>query len=190
MADYCSIQNVKDYLQISGTTYDNLLNTLVSSASKIVDNFCEHPLSFNQETVTEIVRARVDNDGNLVAAIGKPKLVSVSALAYRTNPSNSVALDVALIEIDGFCLRHMGGNLGFVRNKPLKATVTYVGGYSPLPQDLVHATIVLAARIFKAKDAGFADVVGVAELGTLQYSKVMPREIQKALQNLKRVAPW
>jgi hypothetical protein len=189
-ADYCTAQDVKDYLQMTGAAYDTLLVKMVTAASRLIDDYCQHPLSFDQETVTETVRAQVDKDGGLRVAVGKPVVISVSSFGWTYSPSISpVVIPTSQLWIEGYMVLAPDAGLGAYRNKPIRVAMTYIGGYSPMLGDIVHAARVLAARFFKQKDAGWSDVVGVEQFGTLVYNKVMPREVREMLDHCKRVAP-
>ncbi len=192
--DYCALQDVKSYLQFSSTDtqYDTLLSFLVTRASRVLDNYCQHPLNFIQESITETVRAKVDNTGALLAPAGKPIVTAVTSFGWTTSPSIAPnPINPSLLWIDNnYVVVAPDVDLSKLRGQRIRVTMTYTGGYNPLPDDIVHSAIVLAARFFKEKDAGFSDMVGVEGLGILQYAKVMPREIKQVLDNWKRAASW
>lgn len=195
-ADYFTAQDVKEYLEITGTSYDTILAKLVIRASRWIDNFCQHPLGFDHETITnENLRGRIDNDGNLVLAVKKATANSVSALSWGTNPTNLTALDTNYCWADwgsktGYVIKWLGGGLSYYRRYPIIVQASYDGGYTPVPDELVHAGITMAARVFKSRQAGFADVVGSVDTGTLMFSKLAPSHVLATLGNYTRRAPW
>lgn len=197
MGDYCTLADVKGSAELAGyidmtsedVRRDALIAKLISRTSRFIDNFTNTPKGWDMETVTERLRAIVDKEGNLLAQAGKACVSSVTSMSARYSPTDQIAVDVTsiLTADDSPVITVWDGKwLGFRGNR-LVADVTYTGGYSPLPDDIVNATVVLTARLFKAKDAGFADVVGSDQMGTLIYSKVMPREVQAALNSRRRV---
>lgn len=194
--DYCTAQDVKDYLEITGSQHDTVLADLATRASRWLDDTCQHAKGFNQETVTdEQLRGIIDNDGNLVFAVKKAVANSITALAWGTNPTNFTTLDKTYCWAEwglkgSHVVKWLGGGLQYYRRYPIIVKVSYSGGYASVPEDLVHAAIIMAARAFKSRQAGFADVVGVAELGTLMFSKLAPAHVMLTIKNHKRTGHW
>ncbi len=186
---YCVQSDVESYLGMATGSGGALMAALIPRISRFFDQATNMPLGWDSETVTEYLTGVVDRKGNLSVLVGKPVVNSVSAISVLYSPyAAALTVDLTTVWLDGPRIRVMDGKLLWLRDWRLRVQVTYVGGYSPLPDDIVHAAIVLTARTFKAKDAGFSDVVGSDALGTLIYSKIMPREIQALVNTRRRVA--
>lgn len=63
-----------------------------------------------------------------------------------------------------------------------KATISGVWGWPAIPDDIQHAATVLVARNFKARDAGFSDVVGTLQPGQPAYTRVVPTDVAEILE--------
>ena len=186
--DYCTVQNVKDYLTIIGAESDALIASVITRVSSFIDGYCNCPLGFGHEVVTEKAPGLVDAAGNLKCWPSKPKVNSVSAMTveYSVYASPMVAT-LAYIRISGYAVRVMDGTWKNLRGTDLLVNITYDGGFAVLPDELVHAATVISARAFKAKYSGQSDVVGSDAQGTLIYAKMMPREVKRILDGMSRV---
>jgi hypothetical protein len=65
-------------------------------------------------------------------------------------------------------------------------SVTYKGGFNPLPDDIVLATTVMAARMYKERQSGYSDVIATDADGTAQYRRAMPADVYALIQEWKR----
>jgi hypothetical protein len=191
---YLTAADIKEYLDITGGADDALLAKIATRASRWIDNFCQVPLGFDQETATsENLRGIIDREGNLLFAVGKAVANNITGLKWGLQPGHLVDLDPALCWAQWgreFVVRWMGSSLGPYRGKPILVQVTYDGGFAEVPDELVHSGIIVAARAYKSRQAGFADVIGSAETGTYQFSKLAPSAVLTTLGNYKRRAPW
>ena len=186
--DYCTVQNVKDYLNIIGAESDALIAAIITRVSSFIDEYCNCPIGFGHEVATEKVPGFVDSVGNLKCWASKPKVNSVSAMSVEYSVYvGPMAVTLAYIRITGYEVRVMDGTWKNLRDTDLLVNITYDGGFTLLPDKLVHAATVMSARAFKAKDAGQSDVVGSDATGTLVYAKMMPREVKRILDGMSRV---
>lgn len=56
-----------------------------------------------------------------------------------------------------------------------------------IPDDIRECAIEMVVRMWKARDAGFADIVGVDALGTATISKAMPYSVKMTLDSYRRL---
>lgn len=198
--DYTDLGRVKQALGASETADDNLLSRVIADASREIDRRCVGASGpgvadyFLSETVTdEICRAVVDANGNINAYPHKPYISSVVAFAYRTSPLSSwISVSTDYVTIDGGALIGWAGLTE--RPKLMQAKLSYVGGYASqvddLPADLVQACTTLAIRFYKEMRTGLSDSIGVAELGTIVYTKAIPVRVAETLRQYQRISPW
>jgi hypothetical protein len=59
-----------------------------------------------------------------------------------------------------------------------------------LPADLIELATLLAARFYKEAETGLNDAIGVAELGTLIYTKAWPIRFVAMLEPFIRRVGW
>lgn len=198
--DYTDLGRVKQALGASESADDDLLNRVIADASREIDRRCTGASGpdvvdyFLHETVTdEICRAVVDVDGSILAYPHKPYVSSVTAFAYRTNPRSSwVSAPADYIVIDAATVVAWVGLAERPHNMQVK--LSYAGGFADrvddLPADLVQACTTLAIRFYREMRTGLSDSIGVAELGTIIYTKAIPVRVAESLRQYQRISPW
>jgi hypothetical protein len=188
MADYTTITAVKRALGSNENTDDVLLAELITQASRTIDCYCAGSVGcdnyFVYETLSNMLLSGNIGNGSLYCRPLKPVIKSISALAYRISVrDNWKELDPAYVIIKGYTVRWEGvDGRGDVQVK-----ISFTGGFNPLPDDLVNAATLLSVRFYKEVKSGLTDSIGVAELGTLQYTKALPERVQIMLRPYKRV---
>lgn len=191
MTDYASLSAVKQALKNQDPADDALLMVLITRASRTIDRYCAGRLGcddyFVQETLTDVcLPGRIAPSGRLYCWPCKPIVTSLNALAYRWSPREDwTMLEPGYADINGYTIQYDGIN--GCGNAQVK--ISFIGGFSTLPDDLVEATILLSLRSYKESSTGFADSIGVAELGTLTYTKALPAKLIEILKPYKRVTP-
>ena len=204
MMDYTSLTLVKQEILSGGvlstsSQFDALITRLVSASSADIEEYCTQVRQprcadyFKLETVSdELLRGLFYTaDDNFYFWPHKPTINSVTSVEYRVNPTFQwTTANVANIEI-----RDSAVVVWEVPNaNEFQVRVTYAGGLGTdvnnFPASLVEAATVLAARYFKEASTGLPDTIGLADIGVLTYSKVMPLRVKASLDRLKRVVPW
>lgn len=197
--DYTTLAYAKAVLGNVETADDDLLGKAITAASRFLDHHCTgvfHSEADNyfelDDVADEEIRGQIDRQGRLLCHPHKSNVNSVAALAYRLSPRHdweSVELD--LIEIDG------GQVLAwtqFIGRGQVRIKISYNGGLADdpdnLPADLREIANVLAVRFYREDKAGLSDAIGVAELGTLFYTKALPPRVVKMINTYMRVVPW
>lgn len=56
-----------------------------------------------------------------------------------------------------------------------------------IPDDIKECAIELSVRMWRARDAGFSDVVGIDQMGTAVVSKAMPASVRMILDQYRRI---
>lgn len=174
---YATRDELKDYLKDSqlaqGASVNALLDTILTRASRIVDEICGKQ-DFGFESVTATTRTF---DGRGTKKLFVPDLQSITTLECKldgtqgtvwtavpsadrflephTRPSGHPARWVELADqISGSVFTYPQGK-GTVR-------ITGTWGWAAVPNEVTEATLEIAVRIFRARAAGFGDVVGMA----------------------------
>lgn len=190
MTDYVTLSAVKLALGASETTDDTLLTSLITEASRIVDRHCAGAVNsdnyFARETVTnQTVKGLVSADGKLYCFPLKPTVESVSALFYRLSPRETwLDLAAEYAEITAYSVSIWGVPSG---RGDVQVQISYVGGFAVIPADVQNAVTLLSVRLYREIKSGVTDSIGVAELGTLQYTKALPARAVELLKPYKRV---
>lgn len=195
--DYTDLSRVKAALGAEEPTDDDILTTCIAAASRAIDRRCAGAIAgdnyFELASVTdEQIKGQVDRQGRIVCWPRKPLVVSVSALSARRWPMQTWSdIDLNTLEIDGG--RVVAWVFNFERG-PVQVKLSYSGGLAAdvddLPADLVEAGTVLAVRFYREAKTGLTDSIGVAELGTLLYTKALPLRVIEMLRHFKRTVPW
>jgi hypothetical protein len=194
--DYTTLANVKQALGATDTTDDALLSRLVGEASRAIDRhvsgFMQMTDYFKSETVTdERGYGLIGADGNLLYFPKKPVVSAVAAFAWRSRPWQDW-LTVSLLEISLANTGVVAWSVGFERGKA-EVKLTYSGGLAAstatLPPDVINAADLLTVRFYREIKSGLGDAIGVAELGTLQYTKAWPVRVLELLAPYMRVTP-
>jgi hypothetical protein len=193
--DYTTSALVKTAIGTSATTDDTQIAKLVTAVSRAMDRKMAGAVKSDDYLKSESVSAEagrglVGSDGIIHYWARKPLVTAVSAFSYNYSPVEA-ALTVATsyIKIDGYQIMAYASA---VRGRPF-VTVSYTGGLSAsqaaLPEDVIEAATVLTVRYYKEVKGGLSDSIGVAELGTLIYTKAWPVRVLDLLTPYMRRQP-
>lgn len=198
--DYTDPGRVHDAMDSKETSKDPILADYISRASRLIDQLCTGQPNvsdyFKQETILNeiLTNGVINTDGVLTVYPHKPIIQSVQALSYRYRLSDAwISADLTrVIPIQESV--EFEGSLKY--NDRVYAQVSYTGGLAAtldnLPLVLVEAATVMAVRLYKEARSGLSDSIGVAELGTLIYTKAFPVRVIESLHaaGYMRMAPW
>ena len=198
--DYTDLTRVRRALGADEHADDQALAGYITTASRMFDLLCTNaPDSadyFTTKTVIgERLRGRIDKDGILHAYPHTARLVTLVAVSGRSTILEDWRT-ATTIDVDGQngVLAWGGLSYPYYGSDEVQVTVSYTGGLGgtvdDLPADLVNAVTVLAIRLYREAKSGLADVIGVAELGILQYTKAIPTEVQLIISKYQRVTGW
>lgn len=193
--NYTTLAKVKAALGAEEVADDAIIQAKIDEASRMLDmTICHAPADyFKAETITDVViMGRVDLEGNILCWPEKAVVNSVTSFSYRFSPQESyVVVDPAHVEISAD--RQVKAYAGATARGRCSVKITFSGGYgtetwggSPstatiagMPADIVDAVTVLAVRLYKEEKGGLTDAIGVAELGTMTYTKAIPQRVIK-----------
>lgn len=195
--DYTSTDRVKRAIHANEDPDDQLISDLVTAASRALDKKCagspdaEDYFVF-QTVADEYVKGLVNKDGSILVFPHKSVIDSVISFSYRFNPrQNWQTVDPQLISIAG---RQVVAWANLSARGSVDVKITYEGGYGTtieeLPADFVEAVTLLAARYYREDESGVSDAIGVAELGTVMYTKAMPVRVLDLIRPYTRPVPW
>lgn len=203
--DYTTTAILKQALHIAASTDDSLLGRCVTNASRFVDRFCSKSVTgsdnyfMKENVVAQVIRAKVDIMHRIACWPRKSQINSVSAMSYRVTPTGTwQTVDVTKVTIDGATVH---GWASVDRYSGLEVMVSFNGGHGDvvtsgsgsqvaLPDDLVEFTTVCAARFYREYETGLTDAIGIAELGTLTFTKALPARVVEMMRPYMRVVPW
>lgn len=198
--DYTTVARVKEAIRIKESADDAYLAKLVTAASRYTDKWCaksQRAVNYFELAwvADEECRAQVDQRGMVLAWPRKNTVVSASSMQYRTSPISEwtdVPAERIVVEPSGYAVE----GWVYLRERPrtLFVRVTYQGGVAAtvadVPPDLMEAVTLLAARMYREDESGLTDAMGIAELGTLQYTKALPERYIANVEKYLRPVPY
>jgi hypothetical protein len=201
--DYTTLTEVKTAMDAQDAAAAGaILPDFITKASRYLDVLCtsQPGLSdyFTQETITDevLTNGRIDFAGRLWVYPHKPTIKNVASLQYRYSMAESYKdADLTRIALFPETILYEGG-LPPAIDEMIYVKVSYTGGYATttagLPRDFVHLATIMTVRLFKEVRSGLGDSIGVAELGTMIYTKAFPQQVIDMLNvaQYARIAPW
>lgn len=207
--DYTWLANVKAIMGANETAQDTLLAAKISEASRAIDRLVTGREDvadyFTSESVTDEILSSpknpiIDSTGRLICWPHKPIITAVTALAWRANPLEGWKnVDLPYMMVAGGRAVKVWQSFD---QEECQVKLSYTGGLgtltvdsggtvtNTLPLDLVELATVLAIRFYREAMSGLTDSIGIAELGTLVYTKALPVRVQESLSRFTRNMPW
>lgn len=158
-----------------------------AAASRWFDQVTQNKAGFAYEQLTETKQAVVDRDGYIAVPLSKPLVAigDLQAVTWQATPLDAAqALDVTKAWIESGYILKIAAPLA--RPGKVMVTATYSGGYDPIPDDIMNAVTVMAARFFKERDSGYGDTIGNVDLGITTYKKAMPSDVKVIVDARRR----
>lgn len=207
--DYCTAAEIKAVMPDGnwGSSYDTLLATLATRASRAIDRFTgRKPGAFKVDAdVTQYFDGSDGPElwiGELAAA---PTSVSVAeggvvdsaagtggnytawaATDYLLWPYNALDEGQPYVRLD---VDIHNGSKAFWHAYPKAVKIVGKFGYATsTPSDIAQAAIIQAARWFKRGQQAFRDTGAIVELGQLTYTRALDPDVAAMIEHLRRVA--
>lgn len=187
---YTDSTAVKTYLGISSADDDTLITTLIARAQQMIDSYTDR--TFEASTNTSKTFDAIDDvDGDTLyfrrsddladvntITNGDGNAVSTYVLEPRSGPPYS-AVTIRSDASDAWTYSTYHENAITVNGK---------WAYSETPpNDIVHATIRLAAWLYKQKDSSMPiDVPKVSPSGVMMMPMALPKDVKSILDRYRR----
>lgn len=201
MPNLVTVAQIKDYLGITGSTYDTLLGDLGDRAEAYINDLCNRPDGFGQDQWEEYLSGTGTSS------------VFVSNTPIDTNQSFEVFVDGTAVDADSYTVNPNTGEIrlkssapslsqyanwgysgqfgtipptdrGFLPAFPeglLNVSVIYTGGYQTVPANLQQA-VILASKVLwdsRKRDSGVASET----LGDYSYTTAKLNDAQALFIN-------
>ena len=190
---YCGVDELKEYLGVTGATDDAMLLTLLAAAQRTIDSYCARTFEATSDTVRTFDSQRdvdgytltVDSDLCAITSIVNGDGTTISNSHYVTEPRNTTPY---------YAIR-LKASAGKVWTSTVAGdsenaiTVTGKWAYSTsAPSDIAHVCKRLAAYIYRQKDnAGDLDRAVIAGNSTILPAQI-PSDIRLMLTPYKRLS--
>ena len=150
----CTVANIKTYLNITTTEFDNLFTMLINSFDFLAEKHCNR--EFDEATVTEY------HDGGFNRIfVNRPPIDSGTAVTVYDDPDRSFS-STDLVDSDDYGIDYDLGILEFdydLLEGNMSVKVTYKGGYATIPGDLQLAAIEQVVMKYKEAIKGELGIV-------------------------------
>lgn len=188
--EYCSLNDVRVYMNTTQTSDDPLLSNLITDCSREIDTYCNR--QFYGTTATRYFDAvqdvdnrtlYLDEDLQSVTSLVNGDSDTLSASTYVLQPPN---------ESPKYAIRlkSSSGKSWTWQTDPENAvSVTGVWGYvsgTVPPEEIKRACIRLVAWRYKQKSAPF-ETTGLADLGQVVVPSAMPVDVARMLKPYVRL---
>jgi len=190
---YCGVDELKEYLGVTGATDDAMLLTLLAAAQRTIDSYCARTFEATADTVRTFDSQRdvdgytltVDSDLCAITSIVNGDGTTISNSHYVTEPRN---------ETPYYAIR-LKASAGKVWTSTVSGdsenaiSITGKWAYSTsAPSDIAHVCKRLAAYIYRQKDnAGDLDRAVIAGNSTILPAQI-PNDIRLMLTPYKRLS--
>ena len=190
---YCGVDELKEYLGVTGTADDAMLLTLLAAAQRTIDSYCARTFEATADTVRTFDSQRdvdgytltVDSDLCAITSIVNGDGTTISNSHYVTEPRN---------ETPYYAIR-LKTSAGKVWTSTVSGdsenaiTITGKWAYSTsAPSDIAHVCKRLAAYIYRQKDnAGDLDRAVIAGNSTILPAQI-PSDIRLMLAPYRRLS--
>lgn len=177
--DLVTLEYVKTYLGITGTTTDNILSQLITAASRFAMNYCSRVF------LTANYNKTFNGTGGQWMILGQEPVTAVTSVVIDgvTMPPNVPPAQTGWV-FDSYAVYFKGGSC-FQRGVQ-NVTIAFVAGYADIasvPQDLQQAIAELVALKFKRRDN--LDVASRGLAGeTISYITADMNRYTKSVLNL------
>lgn len=203
MTDYTTVARVKEEMHItSGSSVDDgLIAKLVTAASRAWDRKCAGvpdavDYFISGSVVEEKLVGQIDYSGtSIICYPHKPIIESVQYFEYRPRIIDTAyTVDPSRIEVSGPRVTAYPATMPYDYPSRCNVTISYYGGLGAtvddLPEDMQEAVAILTARFYREAESGLADQIGIAELGSMIYTKAWPIRVLELAQIYMRRVGW
>jgi uncharacterized phiE125 gp8 family phage protein len=182
MTDLTTLDSVKAWLKITGTSDDALLKRLITASTQFITQWLNRDIF--QQSYTE---SRNGTGGTRMSLANYP-VTAVASLSIdgTTIPvSTDYTVNGYVFDSQQIMLRGYRFNRGFQN-----VVLTYTAGYVAVPAELEQACIELLSLRYKERDRiGMTSTTVNGNETAAYFTGDMPKSVQTMLQNWKRVIP-
>lgn len=190
MTDYTTLTLVKDELELTDTSQDDILSAKITAASAQIDQFCGRVFTAAGSATARTVntRGRVtrtpDGDLLLVDDIGSTTGLTVESGYPGGSTWTDITTDIEVHPLDAITRGYpVTGLLRVSGCWPARVRVTAAWGWPSVPAVVSTAAIIQTIRLYKRKDSP-EGVLGSTEWGgPVRMSRVDP-DVQALLAPL------
>ncbi len=182
---YCTVTELKSYLNITNTGDDALLATLIARAQALIDRHTGRVFEATSDT-TQYMDADSDVDGVLlwlpddlcaITTVTNGDATTVTTTDYVTQPRNSTPYYALKLKASS--------EISWTWDTTPENAISILGRWAyslTAPADIVQACIRWAAYLYRQRDANVFDVTADPAMGTITVPQGIPRDVEQMLK--------
>lgn len=185
--EYADLADLKLALQISDDARNSLLNKALSAASRSIDDHCGRRFYADADVSARVYRPNnrtaddvflvddIASETGLVVERGNATDGWTSLTPSDYYPENAAARGEPItgLVFEDYIPFGYRARFGIPFHRRDRLRVTAKWGFPTVPDQVVQATLILAARLYRRKDTP-EGVLGSAEWGTVRLSRTDP----------------
>ena len=186
-----TLQAAKDYLRVTGTSDDAILELLINRASDLCETWCLRPLKERTLTNVRLIGPCTPRLPLLAVPVNVAEPISVSVdgiaqLVWTAEADGDPAdFDVVLASYHPEGSRgpdHLYRAAGWAGSsaQPYNVLLTYTGGFPTVPDDVQLGCLYIVQRLYRDVQKQLTDVVTVttAAGGLTLFDTALPRVVE------------
>lgn len=166
--------------EVSEPGTDALIQAVLDRATAIIDRVIDVAFDATSAVTTEVVYGDgtdflplpIDTQAGTVTAVTAPSGITVPDYVERPRFLVITRGGFTGRPLESTALLDYYSYTGWRQGVPYTIAATY--GYTSVPADITEVCLELAGRIWRGKEAGFSDVVGVEGGGAVGYESALP----------------
>ncbi len=183
---YCTVADVKEYLDITGTGDDTLIDDLIDRAQKAVDSHTRRTFEDPGSDATRYFTVGGDTEGRdllfdediyslttVKTDADNASPTTIPSTAFVTMPRNRTPYyGISLLTSKGYYWQ-------YADDPEMGIEITGRWAYSSeAPYDIVQACARWAAYMYRQRDAQVFDTTAIPSAGVIQIPKGMPADVK------------
>jgi hypothetical protein len=187
---YCTVADVKEYLDVQATDDDALLGDLIDRAQKAIDSHTRRTFEDPGADDTREYTVGIDTDGlNLYFDEDIYSITTVVSDADNASPTTIASSDYVTIPRNttpyyGIKILSSSNETWDYTDDPENGIeITGRWAYSSeAPDDIVQACARWAAYMYRQRDSQVFDVTAIPDAGVIQIPKGIPADVKMLLE--------
>lgn len=181
---YIDVDDFKESASIGTSKDDSKIEAAIAAASRRIDTWCDRHFYKDGTSVAPVARTFTARDSGLVYIDDLAEAGAEFVLKSDDNDDGTfettwassdyvLERDLALSSYPYSRIRTRKSGAKSFPTRYLAVQVTGIFGWPSVPEEVVQACRILANRLFKRKDAPFAQL-GTAETGLIKITSIDP----------------
>lgn len=194
MSNYCALEDVKNEIDITLDTYDDIIMLDIEAVKEFIDHYCNRSFDATAATkyydgvgatlyIDDLASIAGGSDGIFLDEDGdRIYEVTMATTDYIMYPLNTTPKTKIIIDT------HNGAYGSFAPGVKQGIKITATWGYTTVPADVKKAAVIQSCRWHKRRESSYQDRVGSPELGTVNVYKSLDPDVKQILRGYRNYA--